>query len=305
MSSLQLDTVAGFHIEPTNLCTLKCAGCARTRFIQQWPDKWKNHSIDLDALFRFLDIDLTDKKINLCGNYGDPIYHPDLYAIIKEFKNRGAVISIDTNGSYRKREWWQELCSLFDEYDQICFGIDGMPDNFTNYRVNADWDSIKMGIDVCVTSSAKTVWKYIPFRYNQHNTDQARQLSADLGMDFFDVVHSDRFDDATEYLRPDQNMLGPRYHQQIEFKQNQATTTINPQCQNQREHYISADGFYTPCCYIGDHRFYYKTQFGKHKKDYDINSHTLSQILNQPATVNFYDTLTDQPVCQYNCPSKL
>lgn len=304
MSSLQLDTVAGLHIEPTNICTLKCAGCARTRFIQQWPDKWKNYSLDPDALFRFLDIDLTSKKINLCGNYGDPIYHPNLYAIIKKFKNYGAIISIDTNGSYRKAEWWQELCSLFDVHDQVCFSIDGTPDNFTNYRVNADWDSIRVGIDACVKSSAKTVWKYIPFRYNQHNTDQARQLSVDLGIDFFDIVHSDRFDDVTEYLRPDDGMLGLRYLQQIEFKQNQTSTIINPQCQNQREHYISANGFYTPCCYVGDHRFHYKTQFGKYKKDYDINSHTLSQILNQPATVNFYNTLTEHPACQFNCPSK-
>jgi organic radical activating enzyme len=104
--------IAGFHIEPTIICTLKCEGCARTRFIDQWPQHWHNHSVDIDQLLRFLDIDLSTKTINLCGNYGDPIYHPDFINLVTGLKSRGAVISITTNGSYKKQQWWEDLVDI-------------------------------------------------------------------------------------------------------------------------------------------------------------------------------------------------
>jgi hypothetical protein len=53
---------------------------------------------------------------------------------------------------------------------------------------------------------------------------------------------------------------------------------------------------------VADHRFYYKTPFGKNKKEYDISTTTLSQILKRPAVVEFYRTLDDHSVCQFNCP---
>jgi hypothetical protein len=45
-----LDTLKGFHIEPTNICTLKCPRCARTKFIEKFPQKWKNSNLDLQDL---------------------------------------------------------------------------------------------------------------------------------------------------------------------------------------------------------------------------------------------------------------
>ncbi len=79
--------ISGLHIEPTNICTLKCPGCARTRFLDQWPQHWKNHSLDVDQLLKFLDIDLSNLDIVLCGNYGDPIYHPDLIDFVTKLSS--------------------------------------------------------------------------------------------------------------------------------------------------------------------------------------------------------------------------
>ena len=77
---------------------------------------------------------------------------------------------------------------------------------------------------------------------------------------------------------------------------------INPECFNGLStHFISAEGHYMPCCYIGDHRFYYKTDFGKNKKQYSINDTTLSEILGRTKMLEFYNTLPNQSVCQYNC----
>ena len=93
----------GFHIEPTNICTLKCSECSRTKFLNQWPEHWKNHSLDIDQLLNFLDIDLINVPILLCGNYGDPIYHPKFIDFVTNLKQKGAILSMVTNGSYKKR----------------------------------------------------------------------------------------------------------------------------------------------------------------------------------------------------------
>jgi len=293
--------VHGIHLEPTNLCTLKCSGCARTRFINQWPQHWHNHSVDVSDLMQFLDIDLRGLVVTMCGNYGDPIYHPDLLELIKAFKSQGAVLDIITNGSYRKQSWWQELTNKLSSDDSVTFSIDGIPENFTQYRVNGDWKTIHDAINVCVESSCKTIWKFIPFSYNENNIQQARQLSMDLGMDQFKVDFSDRFDEVTMHFKPNEDKIAARWNNQQNWKQSIATQQLVPECQNGKMHYVSADGYYMPCCYTGDHRFYYKNEFGKNKRQYAIKDNTLSEILKKSVVGEFYDKLTDHTVCQYNC----
>ena len=299
-----IQSVDGLHIEPTNICTLKCQGCARTRFLERWPQHWRNHSLDTAALMRFLDVDLQGKRILFNGNYGDPIYHPDFIGMVKAFKQRGSWVKIITNGSYKKPEWWKELCDLLDTSDQVTFSIDGTPDNFALYRENADWLSIEQGIQVCVRSAATTEWKLIPFRFNQDHIDLARDISQDLGIDRFTVAPSDRFDERTQHLIPAQNLVAFRKDPQDGFKQGQKIK-VNPKCSTQREHFITATGHWSPCCYMTDHRFYYKTMFGKELDLFDITQTTMSQILQQPKVVGFFREIPENPIsaCQFNCPS--
>lgn len=298
----QIESITGFHIEPTNLCTLKCPGCARTRFIEQWPKHWENHSLTVDSIMKFLDIDISNKRISMCGNYGDPIYHPDLIEIVSQFKQRNAYVSIVTNGSYKKASWWEELVDLLDHEDKITFSVDGTPDNFTQYRINAEWESIHTAMQIASTAKCKTVWKYIPFSFNQSDIKPMELLSQQIGIDDFLVDPSDRFDDKTEYLKPDNNLLGNRFQSQQQWKQNSVIPEVNAKCQAGQQHYISAEGFYSPCCFIADHRFYYKNIFGKNKKQYNINDHTLTEILKSNSVIDFYQTLESNTGCQYNCP---
>ena len=256
----------------------------------------------MDQLLNFLDVDLTNKKLVLCGNYGDPIYHPDFIGFVKRLKYRGAVLSITTNGSYKTQDWWKELVSNLSSLDLINFSVDGTPDNFTKYRVNADWNSIKVGMEVVAQSLCDSSWKYIPFAFNQLDIESVEQLSQSIGIKNFRVEFSDRFDEQTHELIPDTSLIGSRYIPQVEWKSNVSNSKVNPKCQSGREHFITAEGYYSPCCYLADHRFYYKTPFGKNKRHYDIRQHTLSEILQQPQTIEFYQTPDQQSGCQYNCP---
>ena len=295
-----INDIKGFHIEPTNICTLKCPRCARTKFIEQFPKKWINHQLDLDKLKQFLDIDLTDKKILLCGNYGDPIYYDKLFELISWIQIKGGNIHIITNGSYKKEEWWKELAKILREIDSITFSIDGTPDNFTQYRINAEWKSILLGIKEMTKGSAKTIWKYIPFSYNIDGIEFSRNLSKELGITEFIVDPSDRWDSDSDWLKPTE-LVNDRYKSIVKWR-NKESLEINPKCINNKTyHYISANGFYMPCCFVGDHRFYYKSEFYKKRYNYDISNTTISQILK---TDEFYSSIEKNKYdyCTFNCP---
>ena len=294
--------ITGFHIEPTNICTLKCPGCARTRFIDQWPQHWRNHSLDTDELLRFFDLDLAGKDINFCGNYGDPIYHPDLIGMVRSLKSRGAYITIITNGSYKKQEWWEQLADGLTPEDSVVFSVDGTPENFMQYRVNANWPSIQTGMEIMAKSSCNSIWKYIPFSFNQTDIKKTEELSKSLGIKNFQIDMSDRFDQQTEWLKPDAKLIGARYIPQSMWKSDFNTVAVSPKCSHGRQHFITADGYYTPCCFLADHRFYYKTPFGKNKSQYDIRKHTFTEIMSQTETIDFYDNLDKHPGCKFNCP---
>lgn len=314
-----LDQIKGFNIEPTNMCTLKCPRCPRTTFIEKFKSKnWNNQNLNLTDLKMFLDIDISGLQFSINGNYGDPIYYPDLIEMVKYFKSNRANIILHTNGSYQKIDWWYQLGSLLDNNDIINFSIDGTPDNFTDYRVNADWTSIEQGINVMVKSPAKIVWKYIVFSYNEHTIEDARLLSQQLGMDDFVLNNSDRWEN-NDWLKPKNyanivdtsntgilyngSHIGARDKTIIQWKeQNTRQHDIDPLCKKIHQlHFISAWGYYMPCCWAGDYRFYYKSEFYKNKDLYDISKTTVSKLLTN--LQDYYNTLetTKPEYCTFNC----
>jgi hypothetical protein len=281
---------------------LKCPKCPRTEFLSKFGVKnWRNESLNLEHLKTFLDIDLTGKNFLLCGNYGDPIYYSNLILMVQWIKEQSATIHLVTNGSYKSSKWWQELCGLLDENDSIVFSIDGTPENFTQYRKNADWESILNGITVANKSKAVTTWKYIPFSFNEYFIDDIKTYSVELGFDRFLIDPSDRWESETDEFKP-KSFIGPR-EQKIQLFRSSVKNKIDPLCKNENnQHYISANGFYMPCCYVGDHRFYFKSEFYKNKEMYDISKTTITNVLKQ--TKNFYDTIEQQELtyCSFNCP---
>jgi len=299
-----LSNIKGFHIEPTNICTLRCPRCPRTKFIDQFKSKnWENFQLNLEDFKNFFDIDLNGLIFTLCGNYGDPIYYSDLIPMVQWIKSKNANVTIVTNGSYCKLNWWQTLGEHLTDQDKVIFSIDGSPENFTQYRVNADWESIKIGIDAMVKSKAKTIWKYIPFSFNASSIESSRTLSQRLGIDSFEVTPSDRWDGENDPLKP-LGFSGARESAIIQWRNKQDSALIDPICtRTHDQHFISATGHYMPCCYVGDHRFYYKSEFYNNKEIYDISKTTITEVLNN--TQNFYNNIktTKTNYCSFNCPT--
>ena len=97
--------------------------------------------------------------------------------------------------------------------------------------------------------------------------------------------------------------IDARYQNQTAWKESNPDVDIDPVCNDKRSHYISADGFYSPCCFVSDYAFYYKTEFGKNKKMYNITDRTITGLFQQKELNDFYSNLNNHSVCQFSCPA--
>lgn len=282
--------LTGFHIEPTNRCVLGCSACERTVFIDRFGKKnWQNQDLDLDAFIKFMDCDVTGLEWSLCGNTGDPIYYNQLPELIQWIKQQRGRIGLITNGSYRNGQWWNSILQHLDETDVVQFSVDGLPNTSPIYRTNSMWSTIDVGMQLACQSNAQVVWKMVPFAFNEHEIDAVRELAESRGMTLR-LDRSNRFSDNDSLKPTEQTMIWHR-----------GTGNIEPMCADGKQHYISAGGQYSPCCYSAHHTFHYKSQFHPDSSKYNISKTTLSQVLAGMTNYDEQMRLDPQAVCSYTC----
>lgn len=294
-----IDQPIGLHIEPTSRCTLACSRCERTEIIQKFKKKnFAINDIDIVNLEKF--IDLPIEKIELCGNIGDPIYHRNFINLVAMLKQKSKRLTITTNGTGKNRTWWKQLNRLLEPNDTVEFSIDGTPENFTQYRINADWNSILTGIQESVQGDAKTEWKYIPFSYNEHTIDQARELATELGIDKFWLDYSDRWVDD-DPLKPSEYIQHTYQYKQKYLVEQHKDHFIDPFCKSNTRHFIAADGHYAPCCYSKSYKFYHKSDWWKNRNKHSIATSKLSEQISY--FDSFYNTIQKEryEYCIWNC----
>jgi MoaA/NifB/PqqE/SkfB family radical SAM enzyme len=161
---------------------------------------WLNQDITLDLFKKVFTPKLLQnevQRITMCGDVGDPIYCRDFLDICQYIKENNPKIHIYTitNGSYKKKEWWEKLGNILNEYDTVAFSIDGY-DNASNnlYRVNSDWDSIITGVTTLTSlKRAYVTWATIVFSFNQDHLSTIELMAKDLGCDSLQITKSIKF----------------------------------------------------------------------------------------------------------------
>jgi len=286
------------HIEPTSRCTLSCPGCPRTWFSETFNKPFPKQDLDINHLKNFLDCD-AGKKVNnflLNGNHGDPIYYPYLFELIDEFRET-KTFKISTNGSFQTTNFWHDLGDRLTNNDTIYFSVDGLKDNNHMYRRNSNWDSIMAAIDIMTTKSVKVVWKTLIFSYNQDQIEQIKKTAEEKGCVFVSDLTS-RFGDNS--LIPTSNLIDTtRLYSSSTINK---ITEIAPQCYENE--YVSADGFYWPCCLITSYYTLHKTILWKERNQWSIKDQNLDQARLKLA--NWYKKIVDDPgaahdVCKMSC----
>jgi len=289
------------HVELTSKCTLECPLCDRTWFYKKFK-KRLIHQIDTSALLKFIG---SNKELYLCGNNGDPIYHPNFLRICKELKQKNNSLIIVTNGSARKLKFWSLLSEILKEEDEIQFSIDGLENTNHLYRKNSNWIQIMQGVNIMAKSMAKMTWKFIVFKHNQHQIDEAKKLSEDLGFKKFILIASDRWNNETD-LMPDASYMDESKKKKLEIVSNNLTEklTMKPKCIKNNKPvsglYIDSEGNFYPCCWMGTYRYKHKSIFNPKYSRFNIKNNTLDDILSQKSVDDFFDS-TKQFTSAHNC----
>jgi MoaA/NifB/PqqE/SkfB family radical SAM enzyme len=177
------------HIEPTSRCTLACPQCQRTIEI----DNVTVADCDIETMVRSCE---GARQITMCGNHGDPIYHPKYHELLFALRDAHpkARFLIHTNGAFRNELWWTKTALLLRKEDGIIFSIDGLPENNHIYRVNSRWPDIEAAVKTvrAHNKDVTLVWKWIRFDYNQHQVATGVAMAKQLGFNYFNLVESER-----------------------------------------------------------------------------------------------------------------
>jgi MoaA/NifB/PqqE/SkfB family radical SAM enzyme len=289
------------HVELTSRCTLECPLCDRTWFYNKFKKRLL-HQIDVSELLRFVG---SNKQLYLCGNNGDPIYHPNFLNLCTKLKQQNNRLMIVTNGSAKKNKFWTLLGKILKEEDEIQFSIDGLKNTNHLYRKNSNWDQIMEAVQIMSKSTAKMTWQFIVFKHNQHQIEEARQMSKDLGFQKFVLYSSDRWNGETDIM-PDSKYINESMNQNrdIVSKNLPGKLSMKPKCIKDNKPanglYIDSEGDFYPCCWMGTYRYKYKSIFDPKHSRYNIKNNSLDAILSQKSVREFFDS-TKQFTSAHDC----
>ena len=255
-----IDEIKSIHFEVTSKCQARCPMCPRR--IQGGPlrDGVDLEEITLTNFMKWFDVDFI-KQLNhfsMCGNLGDPMIAEDTLEIFNYLyeHNPHMGLQMHTNGSGRSLEWWQALAKI---NVTVIFGIDGLKDTHSLYRINTNWDKIIANAKEFISAGGNARWDMLVFKHNEHQVDACKQLSKELGFTEFTMKHSARFRDGKlDVIDDDYNGINTLYHTKhskditakVKIAEKQSLPTINCKAKEDSMLYISATGNVAPCCWL-------------------------------------------------------
>lgn len=325
---LRLSDITTIDIESINNCNAQCPLCLRGHGMKT------NDILDWDQVVTNIPTSVWQniKTINFNGTTGDNLMHPKISEIILwACKNTSAEINLHTNGGIRSTEWWRNFGNSLKDYKhRIVFGIDGLADTHSLYRVGTDWQKVIDNASAFIQGGGNAEWQFIIFKHNAHQVDKAQELSKQLGFNKFFVLFQDRFDSTEQITQKD--MQVEKYNQDltqlsvpvvVKQTSNNLSNRVKSSnqiisCRSQQIGWISiyADGTVWPCCWLmGWHKAKHQTQslvinyhftkiLGLDFNQINLYNNTLEDIINSDTWQHRYpDSFVTRPnpVCLQQC----
>ena len=146
-------------------------------------------------------------SFSFCGNTGDPAINKNLVDMCQHITdtNRNVIVSISTNGSLQKEEWWKQLARALPPVHTVLFGIDGLEDTHHLYRIGTDYNKIIDNAKAFISAGGSAIWQFIKFKHNEHQVEEAQQRAKELGFNNFILKESSRFDSSEKFKVVDDN----------------------------------------------------------------------------------------------------
>ena len=172
-----LTPINAYDISITTYCQLFCAGCQRNDEDNNWRGKFEQQHMSYETFCMILDqIDtMSVSYIQLCGELGDPMMHPDIDRILERILRSDYKIVINTNGALRNAEWYTKWAH--EHRIEIHWGIDGL-DHETNdkYRRGANFKKAWDNMYAWFENKGKGEWHFILFSWNIHQVPEVARI---------------------------------------------------------------------------------------------------------------------------------
>jgi len=254
-----IENIKSIHLEITSKCQAKCPMCPRRLQggpLMPWIDLTE---ITVNKFKEWVPINFIKKlqNLNMCGNLGDPIIAKDTVEIYKYLRKNNSKMNLQmhTNGSARNKKFWEDLAKL----DVIVvFGIDGLEDTHSKYRIGTDFNKIIDNAKVFINAGGNARWDMLVFDHNKHQTEECEKLAYELGFKKFQKKNSSRFKDGKYHVLNENgktvDILYPtekskEFIERVKEAENE-TPTINCKSKNLSEIYVAANGIVSPCCWL-------------------------------------------------------
>jgi MoaA/NifB/PqqE/SkfB family radical SAM enzyme len=273
MAAYKFSEIRKVHLEISSKCNASCSLCPRTAFGYPYNNGYIEHNMTVDEAQKIFSISFI-KQLNellINGNFGDAVANPNTVPIVRYFRenNPNLNISISTNGGAQNTDFWTSLAKLSVE---VYFSIDGLDDTNHLYRQNTDFAHIMRNVNDFIGAGGTAIWKWVKFKHNEHQINEARQLANDLGFKDFITVwdgrdtgpvfnrHGDQIyflgDERNHWLSTTTtvNEIIQSYNNNIDFRSVEYTIADTVDCEVMRDQsiYVSSLGDVYPCCYLGN-----------------------------------------------------
>jgi MoaA/NifB/PqqE/SkfB family radical SAM enzyme len=299
------DTLEWIDIELTSFCNIQCKGCFRV--LSPHADQILNKTyIDLNTIHNKFKKEYfpSIKIINFCGSVDEPCTHPQFFDIIKHFAEWNVHINIATNGSLRTPQWWETLAKILPDSHRVTWGIDGSDELSEIYREGSNFKKVQQNFKAFNAAGGKSVWQFIEFEHNQHQTEEAKRIAKEEGFIDFRTIISHRKD------------INGITHKKVEQEEN---TYISCKYGNQKRIFVNYMGNVIPCCHLNAQMLEYSVSNIKRdlfeeileKNDYrnDINLQNVSieSAINGKVFRDIIDSWSAEkhiPKCWKTCKKK-
>ena len=191
------DEITTVHLEVTQRCQASCPMCDRNE--NGGPDNKHitNAELTIDDCKRIFKPEFIKqlKTMYMCGNLGDPIMARDTLEIFSYFREHNPTmwLSMNTNAGAKNSTWWYALAKTFGKNGAVIFSIDGLADTNHMYRQGVNWNNVYRNAKAFIAAGGRARWDYLIFQHNEHQVDEAEELSQTMGFERFQKKKSSRF----------------------------------------------------------------------------------------------------------------
>ena len=180
----------GLQLEPTTRCQLRCPLCPRTRL----PEGQGGADMSMENYCRVIEEAGSSLLAIAFWQWGEPLLHPEISAMVRMAHERNILSIISTNGQAGPDE--EKIRGLFDAgLDMLIISLDGIDqDPYDSFRRGGDVSTtMAFAREACrIKRETKRGTPLINIRLiataeTESGVDRVREFARDIGADIFSL----------------------------------------------------------------------------------------------------------------------